>query len=133
MENTIENKKKFFAQYFDVPCIENQDWIWRNNSRLSELPYGSDLTNAYMFLKPISETSKEDLIFISKINGYENDQLYYGKKIISGYANLLIETNIGYMHTVDFLRSKGYALPWMGLSVDKQFEYGWIKLNSKTN
>lgn len=28
----------------------------------------------------------------------------------------------------DFLRSKGYALPWMGVSVQQQIEYGWIKL-----
>jgi hypothetical protein len=28
----------------------------------------------------------------------------------------------------DYLRSKGYALPWMGLSVDELVEYGWVKL-----
>lgn len=29
---------------------------------------------------------------------------------------------------ITYLRSKGYALPWMGLSVEQQIEYGWIKL-----
>lgn len=29
---------------------------------------------------------------------------------------------------VDYLRSKGYALPWMGLSVEEMVEAGWIKL-----
>lgn len=29
---------------------------------------------------------------------------------------------------VDYLRSRGYALPWMGLSVDEMVEAGWIKL-----
>jgi hypothetical protein len=28
----------------------------------------------------------------------------------------------------DYLRSKGYALPWMDLSVEDLVEYGWIKL-----
>ena len=28
----------------------------------------------------------------------------------------------------DCLRSKGYALPYMDLSVDNLIEYGWIKL-----
>lgn len=28
----------------------------------------------------------------------------------------------------DYLRSKGYALPWLGLSVEQQIEYGWIKI-----
>jgi hypothetical protein len=31
----------------------------------------------------------------------------------------------------DYLRSKGYALPFMGLSVEQQISYGWVKL--KTN
>lgn len=28
----------------------------------------------------------------------------------------------------DYLRSKGYALPWMGLSVEEMIKAGWIKL-----
>jgi len=32
---------------------------------------------------------------------------------------------------IDFLRSKGYALPFMGLSVEQQIEYGWSKLKQK--
>ena len=31
-------------------------------------------------------------------------------------------------NTVDYLRSKGYALPWMDLSVEDLVKYGWIKL-----
>jgi hypothetical protein len=37
-----------------------------------------------------------------------------------------------YLHNAcnisDYLRSKGYALPWMGLSVEEMVEAGWIKL-----
>ncbi|GEM_PF-557576 len=32
------------------------------------------------------------------------------------------------IHVINFLRSKGYALPWMGVSVEKQVEYGWVKI-----
>lgn len=32
---------------------------------------------------------------------------------------------------IDYLRSKGYALPFMGLSVEKQIEYGWVKITTK--
>ena len=32
------------------------------------------------------------------------------------------------LNVYDFLRSKGYALPWMGLSVEKLVEYGWVVL-----
>ncbi|MDV3490968.1 hypothetical protein CMV03_07160 [Elizabethkingia anophelis] len=29
---------------------------------------------------------------------------------------------------IDYLRSRGYALPWMEISVQKLIEYGWVKL-----
>lgn len=32
------------------------------------------------------------------------------------------------IYVYDFLRSRGYVLPWMGLSVDEMVEAGWIKL-----
>jgi len=31
-------------------------------------------------------------------------------------------------HCYQYLQSKGYALPYMGLSVEQLIEYGWIKL-----
>ena len=31
---------------------------------------------------------------------------------------------------VDFLRYKGYALPWMGISVEEQVSRGWIRLSN---
>lgn len=43
------------------------------------------------------------------------------KHDLNNLYSLLIET-------IDYIRSKGYALPWMGLSVEQQIEYGWIKL-----
>lgn len=32
------------------------------------------------------------------------------------------------LNVMDYLRSKGYAVPWMDLSVDDLVEYGWITL-----
>lgn len=37
---------------------------------------------------------------------------------------------LNWMQVVDFLRSKGYVLPWMGLSVEQLVEFGWIKLKT---
>lgn len=45
-----------------------------------------------------------------------------------GKVNLSSAKPIAYIMIVDFLRSKGYALPYMGLSVDQQISYGWVKL-----
>lgn len=33
-----------------------------------------------------------------------------------------------YIHITDYLRSKGYALPYNGLSVEQLIKFGWIKL-----
>lgn len=35
-----------------------------------------------------------------------------------------------HIKALDYLRSKGYALPYMGLTVEKQIEYGWVKLST---
>lgn len=32
------------------------------------------------------------------------------------------------LHAYDYLRSKGYAIPWLNISVEQQIEFEWIKL-----
>ena len=53
-----------------------------------------------------------------------------GKGIIDDYLNRVHENanfNIE-QYEIDYLRSKGYALPYMDLSVEDLISYGWIKL-----
>lgn len=49
-------------------------------------------------------------------------------KVNIGKINLSDSRPVPYIAIVDFLRSKGYALPWNGISVEEQIEFGWIKL-----
>jgi len=35
---------------------------------------------------------------------------------------------VGYIQIVDFLRSKGYLMPWRDLSIKKLIEYKWVKI-----
>lgn len=56
------------------------------------------------------------------------DEGFKSHTINIGKVNLSAELPIAYIAIVDYLRSKGYALPYMGLSVKKMVEYGWIKL-----
>lgn len=37
-------------------------------------------------------------------------------------------TGQGWMNASDCLRSKGYALPYLGVSVEDQIEFGWVRL-----
>lgn len=42
--------------------------------------------------------------------------------------SVAVELNSGFC--LDYLRSQGFAMEWMGLSVSKLVSYGWIKLKT---
>jgi len=105
MENTIENKTKFFAVYWGQKVL---------NGRSNAIPNREVSKFDYLLLKnPFNfDSNSEDA----------KEGIEYFKKIKIDHNN---DDNIC---TVDFLRSKGYALPYMGINIEKLLEYGWIKL-----
>jgi len=128
MENTIDSKAKFFAQYWGQEVVKDE-----NVDDLCEVS-NIDLLNAeiknyesYLVLNPLSMISVDDISELSKIcNSTPNDLM---KAILSEMISMdLFPTRAG-----DFLRSKGYALPFMGLSVEKMVEHGWIKLKTESD
>lgn len=132
MENTLENNKKFFAQYWGqevyMDCYTSKPFSVTSIHN----------TDAYLLLKPLSVITDEDSIYISNIvyGNDEVDKIEYGRKYILDYFIERSDEFTGYVLEeiiiiTDYLRSKGYALTWMGLSVDKLQEYGWIKLKSE--
>ncbi|TXG86457.1 MAG: hypothetical protein E6R13_00550 [Spirochaetes bacterium] len=106
-ENTLENKRKFFAQYWGqkilLHVIDVDDILLLLNNEID-----NDIKNWLLYLKPVSQISDEDAINL----GY-------------GYASHL-KSNLD--RNIDQLRNLGYALPWMDLSVEDLVEYGWVKL-----
>lgn len=168
MENTIENKSKFFALYWGQRLwdfeFENSDFVSRDNKVMNIDYYleRKDIPSCYLQLTPLSQISDEDAIEFLNIATYLKGRYKVGdlkleevhdlnsnkrwKKLTTldhnfkedkgqffcnfsnhsfSYMNVNDET---VLELFDFLRSKGYALPWMGLSVEKMIEYGWIKL-----
>ena len=126
MENTLENKLKFFASYFGQEILCHPDYITETYSNVNVYLYGgSKIDDGYFLaLKPLSNITDEDL------------QLIMGDDVMNPnidctYTNEIGGLKLSQLVTADFLRSKGYVLPWMGLSVDKLIEYGWVKLRSK--
>lgn len=126
MKNTIKNKEKFFAQYWGQKVLS--EWgesLVQVNGKLDRV---YDISEMYLKLKPLSKISKKDL----KAIDFKN----IGDKKVSfnftSYSNAWSSScgNYGWLllHHYDYLRSKGYALPWNGLSVEKMVEFGWIKL-----
>lgn len=137
IENTLENQAKFFAQYWGQRVL-----MYDGND--TGYPY---LVNArhinddgfYLELTPLSQITDEHAIEVGKIlynylrspNGLSGDEYHLktGKDFISSY--LLGKRNYLLEEVVDHLRSKGYPLPWMGLTIEKLIEYGWIRLKTK--
>lgn len=131
MENTIENKAKFLAQYF------GQNTFYCG---LFTRVYGLDIfrpesiSGIYAELKSLSSITDEDAIEVSRVWGSEMESKIIGYSIViritdieKGGIQTEFRNTIG---VIDYLRSRGYALPFMGTSVEKLIEYGWIKLTT---
>lgn len=145
MENTIENKAKFFAQYWGQEVFFVPNLIWTGNPpEPSHEEWGEAIVNEYwmpkilnstfpMFLKSLLDISDDEAIEVAKLE-YVGDKYF---KVETGKTSVYLlhcfingEYSTQNWRTVDYLRSKGYALPWMGLSVEQQIEYGWVTLTN---
>ncbi len=127
MENTLENRLKFYSTYIgsdiiiDSGCFQSEGKNEIIKTKLVSIHLrGSiecdgwipEINHTYLQLKPLSSITDEDL----------NKTNYGCKEMILEKGIWLDITN------ADILKSLGYALPWMGLSVEALVEYGWIKL-----
>lgn len=132
MENTLVNQAGFFANYYGVKCLRN---ILLN----PELPaqilirvWSEELKNQFLELKDLRDITVDELGNLARFyeqtatNVYiHDDQLTFDYYSGDETHSAAVELNSGYC--LDFLRSKGYAIEWMGLSVTELIEYNWIK------
>ena len=120
-QNTLENKAKFFSQYFSQHVLYFSSDFLR---KIDNLTLDSIENDDFLELKPLSQISDEDAIEISK------EYPAFGSDIRNSVKELFQEFDVLELSikTGDYLRSKGYALPWMDLSVEDLVEYGWVKL-----
>lgn len=111
-------KCRFFAQYWGTKTL------YVGGVGLVEIGKGGwNLKHPDFFLqlKPLSKITDEDAI-----------SMYRGLERNYESANQFLEDykSIGFLEQseVDFLRSKGYAVPFMGYSVDDLVKIGWVQL-----
>lgn len=130
-----EWKAKFFAQYWN-------QYIGYTINRAAGKQYvgvhfihSYSLPTHYLELKPLSAIADEDLIGISftfpKDNRADIEFQFYPDDYNGHWvAKNGQDRKEGYftLRDFDYLRSKSYALPFMGLSVDEMVQAGWIKL-----
>jgi hypothetical protein len=129
MENTLENKAKFFAQYWGQEVVIT-DGILRVAS-VGTLKKAW-VIQSHLELTAISSITDEDAIEVSNIVR----DVTHGKSFdtrVDNIKQLAKYYAIDYSAVSDYLRSKGYALPLMRLSVEEQVNRGWIVLKTKKN
>lgn len=119
-----ENKEKFFAQYWGQNLLSSD--MHGDGGTVYSLTMKTDSLNGKSLkLKSITEISEEEGLEIVKsgltIEFFEKGWRTKDTLIFFDYK----------IHMVDYLRAIGYAMPWMGLSVDEMVEAGWIKLQEK--
>ena len=122
-----ENKAKFFALYWGqdwltCPVLGDRGHIYSNTMK------DDQIKDRWLTLKPLSSISDEDAIEVAKM--VFGDRFSSHLIIGQSYAHWLNKNPLYALDwkVVDYFRSKGYALPWLGLSVEEMVDAGWIKL-----
>lgn len=125
-----KNKVKFFALYWAQKVFVNPllgDEPVRNTYLFTE-DEPEDISYEYLQLKPLSSISDEDAIELGYSTCDDPLNSNYGMSASGCFFDDWTQREEMLMSDSDYLRSKGYALPWMGLSVEEMVEAGWIKL-----
>lgn len=118
-EITNENRRKFEALYFDQPVF------WSCKEPLES----NNILDARKLARPFSKYDMLELKPLSSISDKDAELICKHHRVVSSDDKWSVNSMItldGY--STDYLRSRGYALPWMGLSVEELESAGWIKL-----
>lgn len=135
MENTTENKLRFFALYF------GQDFLRHKNWKLA-----SDKISGISSL--LSKNYHLELRSIDSITDDECVEYYNLKHINSKFLVMAVEDKtkvldikkeVGWLKfradftrlDCDFFRSKGFLVPFMNLTTDQIIEFGWAKIKEQ--
>jgi hypothetical protein len=135
MKNSTNYKEReiFFMKYFGtktlyvggigLQVVGDRGWNLKHHDFYLELKHLSKITD--------TDALEYFNILWSEHHHNKSDafKIEYGKD----WANNICSQNFGLipanvLHGYDFLRSKGYALPFMQYSVDDLVRMGWIKL-----
>lgn len=145
MENNLENKARFFAQYYGQSIQKDIELEGKYPLTISNISFEPE--KCYLELKHISSITDEELFQVFK--SLENEDYHmkeYGKiikveklkngeyfnlkaRIFCEKKNYILSTQIFYnRQQVDILRRLGFATPWEDLSIEDQISFGWVKL-----
>lgn len=150
MENTLDNKRLFFTQYWGQFRIFNERLSYHT------APVGivevEAIKDSYLLLRDLKNITDEDAYGVGirvncwswrerkmdffkdgdledvHIKGGRNFAACIGKEYGPGISHPFANNSTDILHAYDFLRSKGYAMPFMGVNVQELVKWGWVKL-----
>jgi hypothetical protein len=126
-----ENKAKFLDLYIGQES-DNSSPAYSKISRSLNDMVSLGIGYYAVKLKPLSSISDEDARVIAEQNRFKGNYDAYpkvGRDILKRVFELKDPQMCLPMESADYLRLKGYAVPFMELSVDEMVDANWIKLS----
>jgi hypothetical protein len=122
-------KSRFFAQYYGQEILRWHQWVEETPDSKVDLSIPAiDKKGWFIKLKPLSKITKKDLeklkfgnISNKKVTFIFDSYNRHWSSSCGSYGTLLLKD-------IDYLRSKGYAVPFMEHSVDDLVSFGWVQL-----
>lgn len=118
--------ENFILKYEEFPRRFNYIDVFTGRINRSE----HDINNCSLLLTSLADITDEDAIVVAKIAGQTaGDPIYWGKELIINHLNK--RSNVwgqDWIRIFDYLRSRHYALPFAGYSVEQLIECGVFTL-----
>lgn len=128
MQNTIENKLKFFNQYFGQRVLKDTLVLELgicDGFYLSSSLYHLD--NYHLELRSIDSITNDECVEVyDLLFDFTSAETHVFAKVCK--IKFLIENEDYSQILTDFLRSKGFLVPFMNLTTDQILEFGWAKI-----
>lgn len=121
-----ENKAKFFTQYWGQKIVAHEFIGAGSNACIGSVIF-SKLDNWHLELKPISSISVEDARSLGYKTCNDPSNANYGMSASGVFLDENDHMDEFLTSDADFLRSRGYLVPWMGLTCEELIEAGWAK------
>ena len=136
MENTLENKAKFIAQHIGQRLDENyyhaiirgivQEGKTQSDWKIKTQHLSIPILDAGIPLKSLQSITDEDAIEVAYLHWPDYRKTNHNVDV--EWVKRILETISQNSRISDYLRSKGHAIPWMGLSVEELVNRGWVRI-----